>query len=183
MGCRGRMRRSSVGGLLSLSVRAARSRVVAAEIGVSEATVYRWRAQDRIDRGERPGLSSVERSSWRRRGGGSASWRRSWRSRRRRQRCSPTARCAQKEVPGDRLPGRAGLRDQTLLPDPWRRTVGVLRLAAAVTDARRAAAGVAARADQPDPRRLARACTAIGGCGRSCGSAGRSSSHESSCTS
>ncbi len=34
---------------------------VAAEIGVSEATVYRWRAQDRIDRGERPGLSSVER--------------------------------------------------------------------------------------------------------------------------
>jgi transposase-like protein len=35
--------------------------VVAAEIGVSEATVYRWRAQDRIDRGERAGLSSVER--------------------------------------------------------------------------------------------------------------------------
>ena len=35
---------------------------VSAEIGVSEATVYRWRAQDRIDRGERPGLSSVERS-------------------------------------------------------------------------------------------------------------------------
>jgi transposase len=35
--------------------------VVAAEIGVSEATVYRWRAQDRIDRGEQPGLSSVER--------------------------------------------------------------------------------------------------------------------------
>jgi transposase len=36
-------------------------RVVATEIGVSEATVYRWRQQDRIDRGERPGLSSVER--------------------------------------------------------------------------------------------------------------------------
>jgi transposase len=36
--------------------------VVAAEIGVSEATVYRWRAQDRVDRGERSGLSSVERS-------------------------------------------------------------------------------------------------------------------------
>jgi transposase-like protein len=34
---------------------------VAAEIGVSEATVYRWQAQDRIDRGEQPGLSSVER--------------------------------------------------------------------------------------------------------------------------
>jgi transposase-like protein len=36
--------------------------VVAAEIGVSEATVYRWREQDRVDRGERPGLSSAERS-------------------------------------------------------------------------------------------------------------------------
>ena len=34
---------------------------VAAEIGVSEATVYRWREQDRIDRGEQPGLSSRER--------------------------------------------------------------------------------------------------------------------------
>jgi transposase-like protein len=31
------------------------------EIGVSEATVYRWRSQDRVDRGEQPGLSSVER--------------------------------------------------------------------------------------------------------------------------
>jgi len=36
-------------------------RVVAIEIGVSEATVYCWRQQDWIDRGERPGLSSVER--------------------------------------------------------------------------------------------------------------------------
>ena len=36
-------------------------RVVAAEVGVSEATVYRWRAQDRVDRGEQPGLSSMER--------------------------------------------------------------------------------------------------------------------------
>ena len=44
-------------------VRSGRSvSVVAAEIGVSEATVYRWRTQDEVDRGERPGLSSVERS-------------------------------------------------------------------------------------------------------------------------
>jgi len=34
---------------------------VAAEVGVSEATLYRWREQDRVDRGEQPGLSSVER--------------------------------------------------------------------------------------------------------------------------
>jgi transposase-like protein len=44
-------------------VRSGRSvAVVAAEIGVSEATVYRWRAQDRIDRCEQPCLSSEERS-------------------------------------------------------------------------------------------------------------------------
>ena len=36
--------------------------VVAAETEVSEATVYRWRTQDEVDRGERPGLSSGERS-------------------------------------------------------------------------------------------------------------------------
>lgn len=35
--------------------------VVATELGVSEATVYRWRGQDRVDRGEQPGLSSLER--------------------------------------------------------------------------------------------------------------------------
>jgi transposase-like protein len=35
--------------------------VVAAEVGVSEAAVYRWREQDRVDRGEAQGLSSVER--------------------------------------------------------------------------------------------------------------------------
>ena len=34
---------------------------VAAEVGVSEATVYRWRERDRVDRGEQAGLSSVER--------------------------------------------------------------------------------------------------------------------------
>jgi putative transposase len=34
---------------------------VAADLGLAEATVYRWKAQDLIDRGERPGRSSVER--------------------------------------------------------------------------------------------------------------------------
>ena len=39
----------------------ARSASWLVEIGVSEATVYRWRSQGRVDRGEQPGLSSVER--------------------------------------------------------------------------------------------------------------------------
>ena len=36
-------------------------RVVAADLGVAEATVYRWRAQDQVDRGLRQGISTAER--------------------------------------------------------------------------------------------------------------------------
>jgi transposase len=43
-------------------VRAGRPvRVVAAELGLAEATVYRWKAQDLIDRGVKPGASTSER--------------------------------------------------------------------------------------------------------------------------
>lgn len=37
-------------------------REVARELGVSEATVYRWIAQDEVDLGERPGVRSGERA-------------------------------------------------------------------------------------------------------------------------
>jgi transposase len=39
-----------------------RPREVANELGVSEATVYRWIAQDEVDLGERPGVRSGERA-------------------------------------------------------------------------------------------------------------------------
>jgi transposase-like protein len=43
-------------------VRAGRPvRAVAAELGLAEATVYRWKAQDLIDCGIKPGLSTSER--------------------------------------------------------------------------------------------------------------------------
>ena len=43
-------------------VRSGRSvAVVCSELGLAEATVYRWKAQDLIDRGEKPGNPSVER--------------------------------------------------------------------------------------------------------------------------
>lgn len=35
---------------------------VAADLGISDQTIYNWRRQDRIDRGLEPGLSSGERA-------------------------------------------------------------------------------------------------------------------------
>jgi transposase len=44
-------------------VEAGRSvREVAAELGISDQSVYSWRRQDRIDRGLEPGLTSPERA-------------------------------------------------------------------------------------------------------------------------
>jgi transposase len=43
-------------------VRAGRPvRVVAAQLGLAEATIYRWKAQDLVDRGVKAGLSTIER--------------------------------------------------------------------------------------------------------------------------
>ena len=53
--------RSSAGGVVEL-VRAGRPvRVVAVELGLAEATVYRWKAQDLVDHGIKAGLSTSER--------------------------------------------------------------------------------------------------------------------------
>jgi transposase-like protein len=42
-------------------VRAGKSvRIVATELGISESCLHRWVGQDRVERGERPGLSSRE---------------------------------------------------------------------------------------------------------------------------
>jgi transposase-like protein len=35
---------------------------VAADLGISEQTIYTWRRQDRVDRGLEPGLSSAEQA-------------------------------------------------------------------------------------------------------------------------
>lgn len=38
---------------------------LAGDLGVSEATIYRWVAQEEVDRGERPGVRSGEHSELR----------------------------------------------------------------------------------------------------------------------
>jgi transposase-like protein len=38
---------------------------ISADFAVSEATIYRWILQDRIDHGEKPGLSSTENAELR----------------------------------------------------------------------------------------------------------------------
>ena len=57
-------------------VRAGRPvRVVAAELGLAEATVYRWKAQDLIDCGMKPEPRPASEASWRWPDSGSKSWR------------------------------------------------------------------------------------------------------------
>lgn len=43
---------------------------VAHDLDLSDQTIYNWRRQDRIDRGETPGRSSAEKASWRGHGRG-----------------------------------------------------------------------------------------------------------------
>ena len=54
---------------------------LAETFGMSEATIYNWLKQERIDRGEAPGLSTEGRWSWLLLAGGSASSRPNWPSR------------------------------------------------------------------------------------------------------
>lgn len=35
---------------------------IAHDLGISDQTIYTWRRQDRIDRGEQPGLTTVEKA-------------------------------------------------------------------------------------------------------------------------
>jgi transposase-like protein len=54
---------------------------LAETFGMSEATVYNWIKQEKIDRGEDPGSALKGRWSWRLPAGGSASSRPNWPSR------------------------------------------------------------------------------------------------------
>ena len=48
--------------VLDLLAAGRRVAAVAADLGVSDQTIYNWRRQEAVDRGERPGLGTGERA-------------------------------------------------------------------------------------------------------------------------
>ena len=113
-------------------VRAGRPvRVVAAELGLAEATVYRWKAQDLIDRGSSRAPQPASAMSWLRPGDASGSWRpsRSW--------SKQAAKLFEEGAPKATYPviaraGRARLLGRAMLPHPRRDRLRLLQVAAPV---------------------------------------------------
>jgi putative transposase len=101
-------------------------RLVAGDLGVSEATVYRWIAQDEVDLGERSGVRSGEQQALSR---ARARIRELEAELELTRKASALfeereGRPAQKGLPGDREPGRAGTQREEALPDAGRCAVG-----------------------------------------------------------
>ena len=129
-------------------------RVVAAELGLAEATVYRWKAQDLIDRGVKPGPSTSERGEL------AAAKRRIKELETELALVTRAAKLFEEGVrPKDTYPviARAGqprLLGQAVLPDPWRGCLRVLHVAASFALATPAPLGLADRVGAGHPRRL-----------------------------
>jgi transposase len=88
---------------------------LAETFGIAEATIYSWLKQDRIDRGEEPGLTTdgqMELAS----------------ARRQIRQLETELAVSRKPLPGDRLPDRTGIRRADGLLDAGRRPFGLLRL-------------------------------------------------------
>lgn len=134
--------RKQVGELARSGTRVAQ---LAETFGMSEAVIYGWLKQERIDRGEAPGLSTegqMELAAAKRRIGQLET---NWRSPGRSTRCSLSRTCPQKPLPGDRFPDRAGVRRAASLPDARRVRLWLLRLEAAPAVRSNAEACVACR--------------------------------------
>jgi transposase len=136
-------------------VRAGRPvRLVAVELGLAEATVYRWKAQDLIDRGIKPGLSTSERGEL------AAARRRISELEAELALVKQAAALFEEGVrPKATYPviaraGRTGLCGQALLPHPRRGRLRVLHVAAPVALPAADPACVVDRVGAGDPRRL-----------------------------
>ena len=106
---------------------------LAETFGMTQASIYSWLGQDRVDRGEAPGLSTEGQMEL------------AAAKRRIRQLETELAvsrkvnevfleqNLPQKPLPGDQLPGRAGIRRAARLLDARRVRLGLLRLEGAST--------------------------------------------------
>jgi len=112
------------------------------ELGLAAATVYRWKAQDLIDRGIKPGISTSER-------GELAARRRIQELETELALVKQAAALFEEGVrPKDTYPviaraGRARLLRQAMLPHPRRGCFGILHVAAALAFTAPASTGLA----------------------------------------
>jgi transposase len=133
-------------------VRASRPvRGIAAELGLAEATVYRWKAQDLIDRGVKPGTSTSEQGEL------AAARQRSKELETELALVTQAAKLFEEEVrpkathPVIARAGQPGLLGQAMLPHPRRGGLRVLHVAASSALAAAAPVRVADRAGAGDP--------------------------------
>jgi transposase len=95
---------------------------IAQDLRISEATIYRWVAQDEIDPGERPGTPSGERAELSKARSRIKELEAELELTRKASALfdGGEERPAQKDLPGDRRSGRAETQRQEVLPDAWR---------------------------------------------------------------
>ncbi len=129
---------------------------LAVTFGMSDATIYNWLKQDKVDRGEIAGLSTEEALDLAARSAGSSSSRPSWPFRARSTRSSSKETCPQKALPGDRLPDRAGDQRPPRLSRARGLGVGLLRLEGPAGPAADLAADLAGGGDRRRPQGLRR---------------------------
>ena len=127
-----------------------------AAFGISDATIYNWLKQERIDRGEVFGLSTEEALDLAAASAGSSSWKLSWPSRARSTRSSSRETSPQKALPGDRVPDRAGDQRPPRLQGARGVGVGLLRLERQTGPTEDLAADLAGRRDRRRPQGLRR---------------------------
>ncbi len=130
---------------------------LAVTFGMSDATIYNWLKQERIDRGEVAGLSTDQAARARRREAPDQAARdragRLAEGQRGLPRGGPRP---QKALPGDRVPDRAGHQRPSRLPRARRLGVRLLRLEGPARPAADAATDLAGRRDRRCPQGLRR---------------------------
>lgn len=128
---------------------------LSADYDVAVATIYRWLAQDRITTARSPAPPAPRTPSSPLQGSGSASLSMNWNWSARRPRSSTSRRrSAQKALPGDREPDRAGIQRARGVPRGRRQPQQLYLLAQAAAEPARAEASMARAVGGKDPHRV-----------------------------